>query len=71
MTGLASESSVGIRSSGRDGGGGGEFPYEDDTRIRRTVVKVLSKQRRRRWSHAGLKRKTAILQAFLFIALHD
>ena len=45
MTGLASESSVGIRSPGR---GGREFPYEDDTRIRRTVVKVLSKQRRRR-----------------------
>ena len=45
MTGLASESSVGIRSPGR---GGGEFPYEDDARIRRTVVKVLSKQRRRR-----------------------
>ena len=44
MTGLASESSVGIRSPGR----GGEFPYEDDTRIRRTVVTVLSKQRRRR-----------------------
>ena len=68
MTGLASESSVGIRSPGRDGG---EFPYEDDTRIRRTAVKVLSKQRRRRKPHAGLKRKTAILQAFLFIALHD
>ena len=30
------------------GEGGREFPYEDDTRIRRTVVKVLSKQRRRR-----------------------
>ena len=56
MTGLASESSVGIRSPGRDGGGG-EFPYEDDTRIRRTVVKVLSKQRRRRKPHAGLKQK--------------
>ena len=70
MTGLASESSVGIRSSGRDGGGG-EFPYEDDTRIRRTVVKVLSKQRRRRKPHAGLKRNTAILQTFLFIALYD
>ena len=69
MTGLASESSVGIRSPGREGGG--KFPYEDDTRIRRTVVKVLSKQRRRRKPHAGLKRKTAILQTFLFIALHD
>ena len=70
MTGLASESSVGIRSPGRDGGGGGISLWRWHTYSSygcEGAFKATTTTKTTRW----FKTKIVILQAFLFNALHD